>query len=698
MQAPTLDLNGDATVTTNGQYADNFNNSALNNSTGTTTWATSWAETGDNGGTNSATAGQITIDNGANVMRFGDNDTDAGNGTATIQRTVNLAGVTSATVSYSYNENSFDDNVGTANDELVTVTFSDDGTFSAGHIQTIKTINGASGSGNITNVPLTGTFTANAAIRFVVSGTNNNSATDAVSIDNLSIATTTTTVVPGTPGNNYETTYNENAPGVAIAAGALITDDGTTIASSRVVLTNASAGDVLSVAGLPGGIGSSIDTSVPGQITLNLTGTSSLANYRTAIQQVRYSNSSENPNPADRILQVSVNDGLLNSNIATATVHVVPTNDAPVANTDTVITNVANGANFSIAVSALLANDTDPEGSPVTITAVNTPNGLNAPTLGATAVTVSDTGVAAGGSFNYVASDGTLSDPTTTVNVSQVATGGTINGGVTNEIIVGDGSGGNIVTGVGNINGGGGNDHIDAGDGNDVISGGAGNDIVLGGTGNDTITLNATDGFDVIDGGAGTDTFQLNGNGDTETFRIYARAAAIAAGVAVQGALTEIVITRTVTTGLTTTTTVIAELDNIEEITVNTLNTTANNGNNPNTPDGGISNGDTIQVIGNFNAPFTSLNFNTITIDGNAGDDTIDISSLGSAHRIVFRSNGGNDTIIGNLRPQDVIELPQARRPQDFTTTTNADGVSTMTNGTHSITFTAPDGMPQIGR
>ena len=33
------------------------------------------------------------------------------------------------------------------------------------------------------------------------------------------------------------------------------------------------------------------------------------------------------------------------------------------------------------------------------------------------------------------------------------------------------------------------------------------------------------------------------------------------------------------------------------------------------------------------------------------------ISSLSSAHRIVFRSNGGNDTIVGTLRPQDVIEL-----------------------------------------
>ena len=254
------------------------------------------------------------------------------------------------------------------------------------------------------------------------------------------------------------------------------------MASARVVLTNASAGDVLSVlGGLPGGITSSVDTSVAGQITLNLSGTTTIANYRTAIQQVRYANTSDNPTAGARTLQVTVNDGLLNSNVATATVTVIATNDAPAANNDTVITNVASGVNFSIARSALLANDTDPEGSPVTITSVGGQNGLNAPTLGATAVTVSDTG-AAGGSFNYVASDGTLTDPTTAVNVTRVT--GTINGGAASEIIVGDTAGTTI-------NGGGGNDNIDAGDGGDTITGGTGNDIVVGGTGNDTIIWNA---------------------------------------------------------------------------------------------------------------------------------------------------------------------------------------------------------------
>ncbi|UXN62195.1 peroxidase family protein [Phyllobacterium zundukense] len=690
LQAPTLDLHGDVTTTTTvsvpNAYRDFFDTAAFNNSNGTVNWAgTPWVEADDSGG---VTAGQIQLDAGAfggsNELRF-----LSGDG-ASIARTVNLSGLTTATLSFDYdrlnNGNSIDAG------ETIEVQFSASGSFAPGNFTVLQTIGSNSGNpftgagSSSLNLNLTGAG-ANSAIRFVSSAIN--TVGEEVRINNFNIATTTstTTTVPGTPGNNYQASYAENGLGVAIAAGALITDDGTTMASAQVVLTNASAGDVLSVlGGLPGGITSSVDSSVPGQITLNLSGTASIANYRTAIQQVRYANSSDNPTPGARIIQVTVNDGLLNSNVATATVTVTATNDAPVGNNDTVITNVAAG-NFSIALSALLANDTDPEGSPVTITSVGGQNGLNAPTLGATAVTVSNTG-GPGGSFNYVASDGALTDPTTTVTVTQVT--GTINGGAGSEIIVGDLNGTTI-------NGGGGNDNINAGDGGDTISGGTGDDIILAGTGNDTIIWNAagaTDGFDMVNGEAGgIDTFIVNGVvGTAETFRIYARAEAILAGIAVSGANTEIIITRTV--GLTTT--IIAELDNIEEISVNTLNTTANNGNNPNTPDGGVNNGDTIQVIGNFNTPFTSLNFSTITIDGNTGDDTVDISALSSAHRIVFRSNGGNDTIVGNLRPQDVIELPNGATIADYEATIE-DGVTTLTSSEQTIKFTAPDGMPQIG-
>ena len=66
---------------------------------------------------------------------------------------------------------------------------------------------------------------------------------------------------------------------------------------------------------------------------------------------------------------------------------------------------------------------------------------------------------------------------------------------------------------------------------------------------------------------------------------------------------------------------------------------------------------------------------------------------LTSAHRIVFRSNGGNDTIVGTLREQDVIELEPGRtagRVRVGRRTRTALPAST--SGTHKMTFTVRGG------
>ena len=269
-----------------------------------------------------------------------------------------------------------------------------------------------------------------------------------------------------------------------------------------------------------------------------------------------------------------------------------------------------------------------------------------------------------------------------------------VTGGAGNDTITGDGNNNTLL-------GSGGADVIDGGAGQDAINGGAGNDTIRGGANSDTITQLSTDGRDIVDGGTtalaggrdtSSDTYVLNGVAAAETFRIYTRAAwdAVAGNdIASLAAGTEIVITRNGTNFAS----VIAELDNIEEIQVNTTNVTANDGGGLN---GGTSAGDTIAVFGNFNLPNTSLNFSTITIDGNVGDDTVDISALSSAHRIVFRSNGGHDTIIGALRPQDVIELPNGATADDYVQTV-ANGVTTLTNGNHSISYVATGEGPQVG-
>jgi Ca2+-binding RTX toxin-like protein len=207
-----------------------------------------------------------------------------------------------------------------------------------------------------------------------------------------------------------------------------------------------------------------------------------------------------------------------------------------------------------------------------------------------------------------------------------------------------------------------------------TITSGAANETINGNNGNDTINYNfnaagtTNGGRDVVNGGAGTDEFHVEGSNQSETFRVFTRASALEqiAGLTL-AAGTEIVITRNLNTDAATAASVIAELTNIEEISVD--------GN------GGTNN---YEVIGDFST--TVLNLNTVRINGSSGDDTVDISALTSGHRIVFTSNGGHDTIVGTLRPQDVVQLAPGSTVAQYTSTT-ADGVTTMSDGTHSISF-----------
>ena len=209
-----------------------------------------------------------------------------------------------------------------------------------------------------------------------------------------------------------------------------------------------------------------------------------------------------------------------------------------------------------------------------------------------------------------------------------------------------------------------GTDSLNGGAANDLLVGGQGNDAVNGGAGNDTAYWTAGDGREFIDGGADTDTVKMVGDSTAETFRIYSRTEALAVGITVLNANTEIVITRNGTNDAS----IIAELDNIEEIVIS-----------------GRGGGDTFIPIGTFAG--TSLLTSTITLDGSEDNDTVDITSLQSAHRVVFRSNGGNDTIIGTMRPQDVIELLPGAAVEDYEMSVNDDGSKTISADGRSVTY-----------
>ncbi|MEX0956670.1 MAG: tandem-95 repeat protein [Rhizobiaceae bacterium] len=173
---------------------------------------------------------------------------------------------------------------------------------------------------------------------------------------------------------------------------------------------------------------------------------------------------------------------------------------------------------------------------------------------------------------------------------------------------------------------------------NDQITGFAGNDTISGAGGDDTFLWSVGDGQDIIDGGdvADTDTFQITGSGDNETFFIetvadYHTRTGLGGTL---NAATEIVVSRAVDAGVSA---IVAELANIDEIVVDGV--------------GGIDN---YVVSGGFVG--TDLDPSTITIDGSTGNDDVDITALSSPHRIVFRPNGGDDTVHGD-RAQDLIDI-----------------------------------------
>ena len=160
-------------------------------------------------------------------------------------------------------------------------------------------------------------------------------------------------------GTGFATTFTENGASIGIVDTDLVlTDvDNANLQSATAVLTNAQAGDVLTVGDLSGlGITSRIDTSVAGRITALLSGTASLANYTNALKRVFFNNTSEFPSTVGRIIEISVSDGEGESNLEVSSLAVISLNDAPV--------NALPGtrdveANHSLAIAGLGVADVD---------------------------------------------------------------------------------------------------------------------------------------------------------------------------------------------------------------------------------------------------------------------------------------------------------------------------------------------------
>ncbi len=252
-------------------------------------------------------------------------------------------------------------------------------------------------------------------------------------------------------GIDFSTTFT-GTPASIVDSDFTLTDNNATLAGATIAITNLLDGTAESLAATATGNITASYNATTG--TLTLSGTDTVANYRQVLASLTYNNTATSPNTANRTIEFVVDDGEAFSNtsaVATTTL-AFNVNQPPVAVDDSATT--AKNTAVSIQASTLLANDTDPDSNPLSITGVSNAtngsavlnnNGTPSNTADDFIVFTPTTGFSGNGSFDYTLSDGSLTDI------------------------------GNVTVAVGT--------NLSGGNGDDLLNGTAGNDNLTGGTG-----------------------------------------------------------------------------------------------------------------------------------------------------------------------------------------------------------------------
>jgi hypothetical protein len=150
--------------------------------------------------------------------------------------------------------------------------------------------------------------------------------------------------------------YTENAT-VALDSGITVTDvDSANLASATVTMTTnyVNGQDTLAFSTQNGITGTwTASTGV-----LALSGSSTVANYQTALRSITYTNTSDDPNTATRTVTFIANDGTGNSNTASRGITITAVNDVPVVTAT--VANLAYTENATVALdSGITVTDVD---------------------------------------------------------------------------------------------------------------------------------------------------------------------------------------------------------------------------------------------------------------------------------------------------------------------------------------------------
>lgn len=187
-------------------------------------------------------------------------------------------------------------------------------------------------------------------------------------------------------GSDFATTFTEDAGAVGLVAPDLLLSDpsDSNLVSATITITNLQDGpaELLSI---NDALATSI-TSVylPETGVLTLTGSDSVANYQALLQSLEYNNASQDPNFANRVIEIVVSNGTEESTVRTSTVTIVTQNDSPnlLAISDQTAT-VGQEIVASVSATDVDSNDIltfalDPENQPADATIEQTPGARTA--------------------------------------------------------------------------------------------------------------------------------------------------------------------------------------------------------------------------------------------------------------------------------------------------------------------------------
>ena len=190
-------------------------------------------------------------------------------------------------------------------------------------------------------------------------GGTSSAATETINLSDPNLA-------PSLKVANPNLSYTENDPPLAIDSGLTLTDaDDTDLVGATVSITAGfSSGEDQLLFTDQLGISGSYDA---GTGILTLTGSSSVANYQTALQSVTYQNGSGNPNTTQRTVTIVVNDGFDTDSDA-RNINIIAVDNAPLINdaTTSVAEDAVNTTSITNINEANTGNDTDLDGDALT--------------------------------------------------------------------------------------------------------------------------------------------------------------------------------------------------------------------------------------------------------------------------------------------------------------------------------------------